>query len=108
MKITYKINFVCSEDLNSKENIDFEFVKEGNYVPRQGFYLGGKFCALNNSYYEVATDEAIVYAACFFPRNRVVGINGEIDPSKAQKVAFNLIAHLADTYELRGTYTTRK
>ncbi|MFW5712993.1 MAG: hypothetical protein ACOCXF_05105 [bacterium] len=70
--------------------------------------MGGKYCALNNSYYEVATDEAIVYAACFFPRNRVVGMNGEIDSAKAQQVAFNLIAHLADSYGLKGTYTTRK
>ncbi len=108
MKITYKINFVCHEDLNSKENIDFEFVKKGDYIPQQGFYIGGKFCALNNSYYDVATDEAIVYGACFFPRNRVVGINGDIDSAKAQQVAFNLIAHWADTYGLKGTYTTRK
>lgn len=108
MKISYKINFVCHEDLNSKENIDFVFEKESSHLPQQGFYLGGKYCALSASYYEVATDEAIVYAACFFPRNRVVDLNGGIEPEKAQQVAFNLIAHLTDKYNIRGTYTTRK
>ncbi len=108
MKITYRINFVCHEDLNSKENIDFEFEKDCSHVPQRGFYLGGKYVALSATYYEVATDEAIVYGACFFPRNRVVDLSGNIDSSKAQEVAFNLIAHLTDKYGLKGTYTTRK
>lgn len=108
MKITYKINFVCHQDLNSKENIDFEFVKESSHVPQQGFYLGGKYCALNASYYEVTSDEAIVYAANFFPRNRVVDLNGNIDSEQAQQVAFNLIAHLTDKHGIKGSYTMRK
>jgi hypothetical protein len=108
MKITYKINFVCHKDLNSKENIDFEFVQECSHVPQRGFYLGGIYCALSNSYYEVTTDEAVVYGACFFPRNRVEDFDGNVDHEEAQQVAFDLISHLVDKYGLQGTYTVRK
>ena len=107
MKITYKINYVCSESINSKENVDFEFVREGDYIPKEGFLLGGKYCVVSDSYYEVAIGEAVIYATCFFPRNRVETTRGQIDSKEAQKIAFIMIAFLTDQYGIKGTYTTR-
>ena len=108
MKITYKINYVCADALNSNENIDFEFEKDGDYIPSDGFLLGGKYCVISDSYFEVATGEATVYGTCFFPRNKAASLQGNIDVKEAQQITFNVIAGLTERYGIKGTYTTRK
>jgi len=107
MKTTYYINFVCSENLNSADNIDYEFTVERDYIPRENMYLGGIFAAVENSAYDVAKDEARVYATCYYPRNKASNSFGDVDVATAQQITYDVIARLSEKYNLKGTYTSR-
>lgn len=107
MKTKYLINFVCSENLNSTDNIDFEFTVDRSFLPDGSMYLGGIFMVVENSIYDVAKDQAQVYATCYYPKNKTMDSFGDIDLEAAQKVTYDLIAMLSERYNLKGTYTTR-
>lgn len=107
MKVTYKINFACSDNLNSKDNIDYEFSVESNYVPTRGLLLAGKYVVIRESNYDVALDEAVVFGTCYYPRDKATNEYGEIDVKKAQNEAYKLISVLSEKYGLKGTYITR-
>ncbi len=108
MKTKYLVNFVCSNNLNSTDNIDFEFVVDRSFLPSGSMYIGGVFMVVENSIYDVAKDEAEVYATCYYPKNRTIDSFGEVDTEAAQKVTYDVIALLSEKYGLKGTYTTRK
>ena len=76
MKVTYKINFACSENLNSKDNIDYEFSVESNYVPTRGLLLADKYVVMKNNY-DVALDEAVIFGTCYYPRIKATNEYGE-------------------------------
>lgn len=107
MKTTYLINFVCSDNLNSPDNIDYEFSVDRDYLPEGTMHVGGIFMVIENSIYDVAKDEGRVYATCYYPRNRTTDPFGEIDIVAAQKITYDLIAQFSERYGLKGTYTTR-
>ncbi len=107
MKTTYYINFVCSENLNSADNIDYEVTVDRPYLPRENMTMGGIFMVVENSAYDVAKDEAKVYATCYYPRNKNSDPAGEVDVAGAQKTTYDVIARLSERYGLKGTYTSR-
>ncbi|QRN86448.1 hypothetical protein JR334_04280 [Clostridia bacterium] len=107
MKQKYLINFVCTNNLNSVENIDFEFTVDRNFLPSGTMYVGGVFMVIKDSVYDVAKDEAEIYATCYYPKNKATDAFGEVDIEAAQKVTYDVIAMLSDKYKLKGTYTTR-
>ena len=107
MKVTYRINFVCSSRLNSTDNIDFEFKVESSYLPTKTCYLGGIFVVVEESNYDVATDEGIVYASCYYPKNKAVNEVGQVNVELAQNETYRLIALLSDRFGIKGTYTKR-
>ncbi|WP_227762195.1 hypothetical protein [Zhaonella formicivorans] len=108
MKVKYHINFLCSNNLNSKDNIDYVFEVESPYLPEQGFYLAGIFVKVESSAFDVALNEAIVYGTCFVTRDRAMDEEGIIDVEKAQREALRICAKLSEKYGLHGTYTRRK
>lgn len=107
MKTNYLINFVCSNNLNSTDNIDYEFEIERSYLPERSMYVGGIFMVVENSVYDIAKDSAEVFATCYYPKNKAMDSFGDIDIEKAQKITYDVIAMLSERYDLKGTYTTR-
>jgi hypothetical protein len=107
MKQKYLINFVCSNNLNSVENIDFEFTVDRKFLPSGTCLIGGVFLVIQDSVYDVAKDSSEVYATCYYPKNKNTDNFGEVDVEAAQKVTYDVIAMLSDKYDLKGTYTTR-
>lgn len=107
MLTKYQINFVCSHNLNSCENIDYEFSVERSYLPSGTMMLGGIFMVIENSIYDVAKDEAEVFATCYYPQNKAMDSSGNVDEKMAQQVTYDLMQNISSKYELHGTYTDR-
>lgn len=107
MKIKVHVNFVCDVMLNSAQNIDYVFEVERTLLPQKKVLLGGLYCVIEESVYDIVKDQAKIYATCYYPRNKVSAPDGGIDVDKAQQVTFDTIAYLAEKYGLSGTYTSR-
>ena len=43
-------------------------------------------------------DEAKVYATCFYPQHRAMTPEGIVDVDKAQQIAYDVVAYLAEKF----------